>query len=86
MSKNGPVDREPIIRDLAENHGISPEKAAEAVRFQFGFVARIMREGNYNAVRLPKFGIFKVKKGRKEHLDHAKAIKENEKRKDDGGD
>lgn len=69
MSTQGPVDRETLYHEVADKVDLTPEEVREAVRYQFKYVAEVMKEGNFEAVRLPYFGIFKVKKGRLKNLN-----------------
>jgi hypothetical protein len=59
----------PIIQKLATKYNL-PLKVVEQIVFhQFKYVAKIMKEGNFESVRLPYFGKFWVKPGRIKHLD-----------------
>jgi nucleoid DNA-binding protein len=69
MSTQGPVDREALYHEVADKVDLTPDEVQEAVRYQFQYVAEVMKEGNFESVRLPYFGIFKVKDGRLEHLN-----------------
>jgi nucleoid DNA-binding protein len=69
MSTQGPVDREALCHEVADKVDLTPEEVREAVRYQFKYVAEVMKEGNFEAVRLPYFGIFKVKEGRLKNLN-----------------
>lgn len=64
MSKKGPIDRERIYRKIARELGIKTDKVKEVVRHEFKFVKKVMERGNFNSVRLPRFGIFEVKEKR----------------------
>ena len=68
MSKNEPLYQQRIINKLAKKHGISPDKAREAVMHQFRFVRRIMTKGEFESVRLRYFGQFHVNPKRLEKL------------------
>lgn len=71
------VNRERLIAEIARKYGISYDKADEVVRSQFKFVRKVMEEGDkelgeFNNVRLPRFGVFKVDKRRVKHLNKKK--------------
>lgn len=68
MSKGGTIDRDKIYQEIARDLGISKEKVKEVVKHQFRFVKKVMARGNYNSVRLPKFGIFNVDEDRLQRL------------------
>lgn len=69
MSTQGPVDRQALYEEVSEKVDLTPEEVEEAVRYQFKYIAEVMEEGNFEAVRLPYFGIFKVKEERLKHLN-----------------
>lgn len=73
MAKGQPVDREKIYKKIAREEGLATSEVKEIIRHQFKFVKKVMARGNYNSVRLPKFGIFNVKESRlkniKEHYN-----------------
>ena len=69
MAKGGPVDRDKIYAEIAYDLGIPKKKVEEAVRHQFEFVKNVMERGNYNSVRLPKFGIFEVNENRLKNIN-----------------
>lgn len=57
-----------IIQKLATKHNLPLSKVEEIVNHQFKFVAKIMKEGKFESVRLPYFGKFSVNKGRLKHI------------------
>lgn len=63
-----PVDKKKIVTKIAEDLKVSNKEVIVAVNAQFSLVNKVMREGNLEAVRLPYFGKFHVKKGRVKHL------------------
>lgn len=68
MSTQGPVNRNALYEKVAEKEDLKPDEVREAVRYQFLYVTKIMKERNFEAIRLPYFGIFEVKDGRLKHL------------------
>lgn len=69
MSTQGPIDRQALYEEVSGRTDLTPDEVREAVRYQFKYVSLVMKEGNFEAVRLPYFGIFKVKDARLEHLN-----------------
>lgn len=53
--------RKQILYKLAVEHGITVAQAEEIANSQFKYVSHVMKEGNFDSVRLPYLGIFKVK-------------------------
>ena len=53
-----------IIADIAMQVNIDPAMVQEIVRSQFTYVARIMRQGGFDAIMLPRLGKFRVKPNR----------------------
>ena len=73
------VNSDFIIQKLAKKYGISAKEVEKAVSSQFKFVARVMKTGKFESVRVPFWGIYEVHKYRKEKID------ERTKRKRDRG-
>lgn len=71
-----------IIQQLATKHGIEVKEVEKIVSSQFRLVEKTMAEGNFEAVRLPFFGVFRAKPGRIKHVNNAKRkATENRRRK-----
>jgi len=68
MSKGGEIDRNEIYKDIANDLGIPKDKVEEVVRHEFKFVKKVMEKGNFNSVRLPRFGIFEVNEKRLKNM------------------
>lgn len=68
MAKKGKVNKDKIYQDIADKLNITEKQVKKAVEHQFQFVHNTIKEGNFDAVRLPYFGVFKVKPRRLEHL------------------
>lgn len=64
--------RKSLIQKLATKHNLPLSKIEEIVNYQFRFVSNIIKEGKFDAVRLPYFGKFSVKKGRLQHIQNKK--------------
>lgn len=64
MSKGGTINRDKLYREIARELGIPKEDVEEVVRHEFKFVKKVMERGNFNSVRLPRFGIFEVNEKR----------------------
>jgi nucleoid DNA-binding protein len=58
-----------IIQILATKYNLPLEKVEKIVNSQFKYVAKVMAEGNFDAIRLPYFGKFYSKKERRDILN-----------------
>jgi nucleoid DNA-binding protein len=65
-----------IIQKLATKYNLPLGVVEKAVFHQFKYVTEVMKEGKFEAVRLPYFGKFWAKKGRIKHLNRKKADKD----------
>ena len=75
------TNQEKLYRKVSQQLGI-PVKVLEPVfTSQFKTVVNVMGEGNGTAVRLPDFGVFRVKPKRRELLENS--IANNKKLKDE---
>lgn len=63
------MDERTILINLASKYNLPISKVEEAVYYQFKYTSRIIREGNFEAVRLPYLGKFHVNPGRLKHLN-----------------
>ena len=57
-------DKQEIIYFLANKYDLPLQEIEEIVNHQFKFVARVMKEGNFDTIRLPYFGKFTVNENR----------------------
>ena len=57
-----------IIQKLANKYNLSIQKVEEAVYSQFKYVNKVMKEGKFEAVRLPYLGKFHVLESRLKYL------------------
>jgi nucleoid DNA-binding protein len=64
-----------IIQKLASKFNLPLAKVEEIVYHQFKYVGKIMKNGNFQAVRLPYFGKFHAKKTRIAYLNELKRKK-----------
>lgn len=58
-----------IIQRLATKYNLPLHVIEEAVYSQFAFVSSTIRKGKFEAVRLPYFGKFHVRRGRIDYLN-----------------
>ena len=58
-----------LIEKLSSKYHLSKKEIQEVVDYQFRFIANVISDGKFNAVRLPYFGIFKPNLKQKRHLD-----------------
>jgi nucleoid DNA-binding protein len=77
MSTRGNIDIAEVYRKVAEETGHSTSEVEKAAKSQFAFVTKVIRDGNARPVRLPFFGIFKVKPSRLKHVLARRAQKNN---------
>jgi nucleoid DNA-binding protein len=66
------TEADKIIHLLATKHGLPLKEVKKIIKSQFKCVSQTMAEGKFESVRLPKFGIFRVKPGRLKHINNAK--------------
>jgi len=66
------MDKDLIIYKLANKYDLPLSKVKEIVDYQFKYVAKIMQEGDFEAIRLPYFGRFSVKSNRVKHINKLK--------------
>ena len=57
-----------IIQKLATKHNLPIKTIEDIVYSQFKFVSQIMKEGNFDSIRLPYFGRFHVNKNRLKYI------------------
>ena len=70
------------IEETATKHGVRPSQVKEIADSMFEFVAEVMSEGereslNFPEIRLMKWGIFKVKEGRRKHFEKINTAKKD---------
>ena len=65
-------DRKTIIQTLATKYKLPLKEIEQMINYQFKFVSKIMKTGNFDAVRLPYFGKFSAKKKRIEYINKLK--------------
>ena len=61
--------KDEIIYKLATKYNLPISKVEEIVTFQFKFVTNVMKNGKFDAIRLPYFGKFSAKKERIKHIN-----------------
>jgi len=66
------MDKDLAIYKLANKYNLPLSKVKEIVDYQFKYVAKVMKEGNFEAVRLPYFGRFSVNPNRVKHINKLK--------------
>ena len=70
-------DKEAFIHLLATKYNLPLKKVEEIINYQFKFVEKIMRSGNFDSVRLPYFGKFSVKQNRLKYINKLKNAKKS---------
>lgn len=68
-----------LIQLLATEYSLPLKEVEKIVTSQFKLVAKTMSKGDFESVRLPFFGVFRVKKSRVKYVNDAKrrSIKNN---------
>jgi hypothetical protein len=61
------------LRDISKEENVTIDQTKEVVESFFRFTVEVMREGDrrtsrFSTVRLWKWGVFKVRKGRRKHF------------------
>ena len=67
-----------IIYYLANKYNLPLKTINKIVTYQFKYIAKIMKEGNFEGIRLPYFGKFSVNPNRVKYLTALKNKKHNE--------
>ena len=57
-------DRKTIIQTLATKYKLPLKEIEQMINYQFKFVSTTMKKGKFEAIRLPYFGKFTVKRKR----------------------
>ena len=65
-------NKKEIIYTLANKYNISLNAADKIISSQFKFIAKVMKQGNFDTIKLPYFGKFTVNKKRVEHINKLK--------------
>jgi len=72
MKKN----KKEIIYSLANKYELPLKKVEEIINYQFKYITKIMKEGNFETIRLPYFGKFSVNPNRVKHINKLKDKKQ----------
>ena len=62
-------NKKEIIYYLANKYNLPLQDIEKMVDYQFKFVRKIMKEGNFETIRLPYFGKFSAKKERIKYIN-----------------
>jgi nucleoid DNA-binding protein len=57
-----------LIQKIASKYNLPLQVIEKIVFHQFKFVSKIMKEGNFDSIRLPYFGKFHVNKNRLKYI------------------
>jgi len=66
------MSKDLIIYKLANKYDLPLSKVRHIVEYQFKYAAKIMKEGNFEAVRLPYFGRLSVNPNRVKYINKIK--------------
>ena len=69
-------NKEEIIYYLANKYDLTLKQVEEIINSQFKFVAKIIKKGKFDTIRLPYFGKFIVDKNRVKHINKLKHEKD----------
>lgn len=58
-----------LIVELSNKYALPSKEVEAVVNSQFRFVAKVIKQGKMDSVRLPYFGVFKPNMKQKEHYD-----------------
>ena len=67
-----------IIHYLATKYNIPLQIIDKIVSYQFKYTSKIVKEGNFESIRIPYFGKFSVNPNRVKYLTKLKYKKDNE--------
>ena len=62
-----------IVYYLANKYNLPLSKIEEIIEYQFKYVMKIMKKGDFEAIRLPYFGKFSVNPKRVEYINKKKS-------------
>ena len=62
------LDKKIIIQKIASKYNHPLQIIDKMVTHQFKFVSKIIKEGNFDSIRLPYFGKFHVNKNRLKYI------------------
>ena len=65
-------NKEELIYSLANKYDLPLKKVKQMIEYQFKFVERVMKKGNFDSIRLPYFGKFTVNPKRVKHITKLK--------------
>ena len=66
------IDKRTIVHKLATKYNLPLEVVEGIVNYQFKFVSKIMKEGDFEAIGLPYFGKFSVNLNRVKYITKLK--------------
>ena len=66
-----------IIQLIATKYNLPLKEVADIVEYQFKYISKTMKKGDFETVRLPYFGKFSVKRGRVEYIEKLKNEKKD---------
>ena len=73
-----PKNKKEIIHYLANKYNMPLQTINKIVSHQFKYVSEIIKEGNFDTIRLPYFGKFSVNPKRVKYLTELKNKKDND--------
>ena len=59
-----------IIQILATKYNLPLSQVESVVDYHFTYVAKTMKEGKFESIRLPRFGKFSARPGRIKHIQN----------------
>ena len=74
------MSKKTIIQQLATKYNLPLQTVEQIINYQFKFVSDVIKQGNFQSIRLPYFGKFHVNKNRLKYIQE-KSGTTNDKRK-----
>jgi nucleoid DNA-binding protein len=71
-------NRKEIIYYLANKYNLPLQSIDKIITYQFKYVSKIMKKGDFESIRIPYFGKFSVNPNRVKYLTALKNKKDNE--------
>jgi len=71
-------NKKEIIYYLANKYNLPLQSIDKIITYQFKYISKIMKEGDFESIRIPYFGKFSVNPNRVKYLTALKNKKDNE--------
>ena len=71
------MSKKTIIQKLATKYNLPLQTVEQIINHQFKFVGEIIKQGNFQGIRLPYFGKFHVNKNRLKYIQEKSGTTDN---------